>query len=157
MDEKNRGKELRIKMNTKLLRQKILDLAIRGKLTQQLKSDGTARELLKDIAEAKSKKSGVILSGARSAKSKDPEQIVPLDKSEAPFEIPENWEWVRLGNVCFVTKLAGFEYSDYIVNNLVEDGIPLFKGSTARSAFACHLSPIFIEEAVKAGKLLKVG
>ena len=86
-------------MNTKLLRQKILDLAIRGKLTDQRKSDGTAADLLKDIVEAKSKKNGVILSGARSAKSKDPEQIIPLDKGEAPFEIPENWEWVRLGDV----------------------------------------------------------
>ena len=86
-------------MNTKLLRQKILDLAIRGKLTDQRKSDGTAADLLKDIVEAKSKKNGVILSGARSAKSKDPEQIVPLDKSEVPFEIPENWEWVKLGDV----------------------------------------------------------
>ena len=36
-------------MNTKLLRQKILDLAIRGKLTDQRKSDGTAADLLKDI------------------------------------------------------------------------------------------------------------
>lgn len=87
-------------MNTKLLRQKILDLAIRGKLTDQRKSDGTAADLLKDIAEAKPKKNGVILSGARSAKSKDPKQIIPLDKSEAPFEIPDNWEWVKLGDLC---------------------------------------------------------
>ena len=87
-------------MNTKLLRQKILDLAIRGKLTDQRKSDGTAADLLKDIAEAKPKKNGVILNGARSAKSKDPKQIIPLDKSEAPFEIPDNWEWVKLGDLC---------------------------------------------------------
>ena len=97
-------------MNTKLLRQKILDLAIRGKLTDQLKSDGTARDLLTQISDERrktrderigmsSKKSGVILSGARSAKSKEPEQIIPLEKSEAPFEIPANWEWVKLGDV----------------------------------------------------------
>ena len=86
-------------MNTKLLRQKILDLAIRGKLTDQRKSDGTAADLLKDIAEAKPKKNGVILNGARSAKSKDPKQIIPLDKSEAPFEIPDNWEWVCVDSI----------------------------------------------------------
>ena len=28
-----------------------------------------------------------------------------------PFEIPRNWEWCYLGNVAFVTKLAGFEYT----------------------------------------------
>ena len=67
-------------MNTKLLKQKILDLAIRGKLTQQHKSDGTAADLLKEIADAKS-----TLSQPKGKKSKNPEQIIPLDKSEAPF------------------------------------------------------------------------
>lgn len=76
-------------MNTKLLKQKILDLAIRGKLTQQLKSDGTAADLLKEIADAKS-----TLSQPKGKKSKDFKQIIPLDISEAPFEIPANWEWV---------------------------------------------------------------
>ena len=80
-------------MNTKLLKQKILDLAIRGKLTQQLKTDGTAADLLKEISStchSGAKRSGAI----ESKKLKDPEQIIPLDKSEAPFEIPPNWEWV---------------------------------------------------------------
>jgi type I restriction enzyme S subunit len=81
-------------MNTKLLKQKILDLAIRGKLTQQLKSDGTAADLLKEISSASHPERS-----AKGAKSKDLKQIIPLDKSEAPFEIPANWEWVRLGDV----------------------------------------------------------
>ena len=100
-------------MNTKLLKQKILDLAIRGKLTQQLKSDGTAKDLLTQISderrETKDERkgtgfachSGAKRSGAiESKKSKDLGQIIPLDKSEAPFEIPANWEWVRLGDLC---------------------------------------------------------
>jgi type I restriction enzyme S subunit len=81
-------------MNTKLLKQKILDLAIRGKLTQQLKSDGNTADLLKEISSA-----GHPERSAKGAKSKDLKQIIPLDKSEAPFEIPANWEWVRLGDV----------------------------------------------------------
>ena len=81
-------------MNTKLLKQKILDLAIRGKLTQQLKSDGTAADLLKEISDAKS-----ALSQPKGKKSKNPEQIIPLDKSEAPFEIPANWEWVCVDSI----------------------------------------------------------
>ena len=102
-------------MNTKLLKQKILDLAIRGKLTQQLKSDGSAKDLLTQISDerretkderkgTRSKKSCVILSEAQSAKSKDLGQIIPLDKNEAPFEIPENWEWVRLGDVAYIAS-----------------------------------------------------
>ena len=84
----------RIRMNTKLLRQKILDLAIRGKLTQQLKSDGNTADLLKEISSASHPERS-----AKGAKSKDPGTIIPLDKSEAPFEIPANWEWVRLNQI----------------------------------------------------------
>lgn len=81
-------------MNTKLLKQKILDLAIRGKLSQQLKSDGTAADLLKEISSADHPERS-----AKGTKLKDPGTIIPLDKNEAPFEVPANWEWVRLGDV----------------------------------------------------------
>ena len=88
-------------MNTKLLKQKILDLAIRGKLTQQLKSDGTAKDLLKQISEQKRESSSTLSSPRRrgSPSAQSEKTIIPLDKSEAPFEIPANWEWVRLGDV----------------------------------------------------------
>lgn len=88
-------------MNTKLLKQKILDLAIRGKLTQQLKSDGTARELLEQISSKVSSSSSTLSSPRRrgSPSSSAAKTIIPLDKNEAPFEVPANWEWVRLGDV----------------------------------------------------------
>ena len=88
-------------MNTKLLKQKILDLAIRGKLTQQLKSDGTAADLLKQISEQKRESSSTLSSPRRrgSPSAQSEKTIIPLDKSEAPFEIPANWEWVRLGDL----------------------------------------------------------
>ncbi len=82
-------------MNTKLLKQKILDLAIRGKLTQQLKSDGTAADLLKEICDRTQEKTS--LRAKRGNPS--PQTIIPLDKNEAPFEIPVNWEWVRLNQI----------------------------------------------------------
>jgi type I restriction enzyme S subunit len=125
-------------MNTKLLKQKILDLAIRGKLTQQLKSDGTAADLLKEISEAKS-----ALSQPKGKKSKDPEQIIPLDKSEAPFEIPANWEWVRLKDL---TTLLGdglhgspkyCENGDYyfVNGNNLDDGKIVIKAETKKVDF----------------------
>lgn len=125
-------------MNTKLLKQKILDLAIRGKLTQQLKSDGTAADLLTQISDerrktrderkgTRSKKSGVILSEAQSAKSKDLGQIIPLDKSEAPFEIPANWEWVRLGDFCELISGQDFPPEKY---NAEKKGLPYITGAS---------------------------
>ena len=120
-------------MNTKLLKQKILDLAIRGKLTQQLKTDGTAADLLKEISSAchsGAKRSGAI----ESKKSKDLKPIIPLDKNEAPFEIPENWEWVRLGDI--VSKITdgthhspvNTEKGDFLyvtAKNIKDNGIAL--------------------------------
>jgi len=46
-----------------------------------------------------------------------------------PFEIPGNWCWTTINDIAFVTKLAGFEYTKYIADNISKnDGIPLFKG-----------------------------
>ena len=52
---------------------------------------------------------------------------------EQPYELPENWQWIRLGDVSFVTKLAGFEYTKNIFPNLSTSGIPLFKGKNIKS------------------------
>jgi len=109
-------------MNTKLLKQKILDLAIRGKLTQQLKSDGTAADLLKEIADAKS-----TLSQPKGKKSKNLGQIIPLDKNEVPFEIPANWEWVRLGDVCELISGQDFPPEKY---NAEKKGLPYITGAS---------------------------
>ena len=123
-------------MNTKLLKQKILDLAIRGKLTQQLKSDGTAADLLKQISEQKRESSSTLSSPRRrgSPSSSAAKTIIPLDKSEAPFEIPANWEWVRLGDVA--KKITdgthhspvNLETGDFMyvtAKNIKDDGIHL--------------------------------
>ena len=113
-------------MNTKLLKQKILDLAIRGKLTQQLKTDGTTADLLKEISStchSGTKRSGAI----ESKKSKDLKPIIPLDKSEAPFEIPANWEWVRLGDVIELISGQDFPPNKY---NAEKKGIPYITGAS---------------------------
>ena len=107
-------------MNTKLLKQKILDLAIRGKLTDQRKSDGTARELLEQISASRHSERS-----AKSAKSKDSTPIIPLDKNEAPFEVPANWEWVRLGDLCSKFSTGPFGTMLHKEDYVLEGGVPL--------------------------------
>ena len=82
-------------MDTKKLRQKILDLAIRGKLVPQDPNDEPASVLLERIRAEKERliKEGKI---KRSKKSASDSEI------EAPFEIPESWEWVRLDDICSI-------------------------------------------------------
>jgi type I restriction enzyme S subunit len=75
------------------LRQAILQAAIQGKLTKQLKSDGDAKDLLTKVQAEKAKL-------IREGKIKKEKPLPDITEDEKPFEIPENWEWVRLNNIC---------------------------------------------------------
>ena len=44
----------------------------------------------------------------------------------------ENWKEKEIGQIAFVTKLAGFEYTKNIAPNLTDTGIPLFKGKNVQ-------------------------
>ena len=81
-------------MDTKKLRQKILDLAIRGKLVPQDPNDEPASVLLERIRAEKERliKEGKIKRGKKSADT-------PNDENEMSFEIPESWEWVKLSDI----------------------------------------------------------
>ena len=70
------------------LRQAILQAAIQGKLTKQLKSDGDAKDLLAKIQAEKEK---LIKEG----KIKKEKPLPEITEDEKPFEIPSNWVWVR--------------------------------------------------------------
>lgn len=79
-------------IDTKAIRAKILDLAIQGKLTDQREEDGNARDLLKEIQAEKEKL-------IKEKKIKKGKPLPEITEEEKPFEIPENWEWVRLGDI----------------------------------------------------------
>ena len=82
-------------MDTKKLRQKILDLAIRGKLVPQDPNDEPASVLLERIRTEKERliKEGKIKRGKKSASD------TPHYKNEVPFEVPESWEWTTIGEI----------------------------------------------------------
>ena len=78
-------------MNTKQIRQKILDLAIRGELVRQDPTDEPASVLLERI---RAEKEQLIKDKKLKRDKKDNE---PID--EVPFELPEGWVWCRLGEI----------------------------------------------------------
>ena len=86
-------------MDTKKLRQKILDLAIIGKLVPQDPNDEPASVLLERI---RAEKERLIAEGKikRPKKSKASSSESHYQNFEPPFEIPESWEWVRLDDIC---------------------------------------------------------
>ena len=56
---------------------------------------------------------------------------------EIPFEIPQGWEWERVGNVFFVTKLAGFEYTKFFTKEALSasNPIPIVRAQNVRMGF----------------------
>lgn len=94
----------------KLLRQNILQEAIEGKLTEEWRKenpvvkgnpDFDAEALFEKIQEEKSHTdSGLPLeTSLRIRNSKKKKVFEPIVENELPFEIPEGWKWVRLGEI----------------------------------------------------------
>lgn len=90
-------------MNTKQIRQTILDLAIRGALVPQDPTDEPASVLLERI---RAEKEQLIKDKKLKRDKKDNE---PID--EVPFELPEGWEWCRLKEVTTELKYGTSEKS----------------------------------------------
>lgn len=76
-----------------VLKSKIIDAGIQGKLTEQLPEDGTAEELLEQIAEEKKQL-------IKEKKIKSSKALPEITEDEIPFTIPNNWKFVRIGDVC---------------------------------------------------------
>lgn len=74
------------------LNQAILQEAVQGKLVKQDPKDEPASELLKRIKVEK----------AKSDKKDKP--LLPIKPEEIPFEIPKNWGWCRLGEICNIVR-----------------------------------------------------
>lgn len=70
----------------------ILQAAMEGKLTKQLKSDSSVDELLKSIQQEKE----LLI---KEKKIKKEKLLAPISDDEIPFDIPNSWRWVRLGNI----------------------------------------------------------
>jgi len=75
-----------------MLRKSILQQAVQGKLTERNPEDEPASELLKRI---QAEKAQLIKDG----KLKKEKPLPPITEDEIPFDIPESWVWVRLGDL----------------------------------------------------------
>ena len=85
----------------KRLKSSLLQAAIQGKLTEQLPDDGDARDLLKSIQQEKEKL-------IKEKKLKPEKPLPPISDDEIPFDIPDNWCWVRLGTI--IKLLSGQDF-----------------------------------------------
>ncbi len=82
-------------MTPQELKSSILQLAIQGKIVEQRPEEGTGEELYQQI---QAEKKRLIQEG----KIKKEKPLPEIAEDEVPFEIPEGWKWVRLGDVASV-------------------------------------------------------
>ena len=75
------------------LKKSILQYAIQGKLVKQRKEEGTAEALFQQIQFEKQKL-------VKEGKIKKTKALPEITEDEIPFDIPESWKWVRLGDLC---------------------------------------------------------
>ena len=108
-------------MDTKALRQKILDLAIRGKLVPQDPNDEPASVLLERI---RAEKERLIAEGKikRPKKPKTSSSESHYQNFTPPFEIHDSWEWVRLDDIA--QSNIGLTYKPTDVS---KDGTPVYR------------------------------
>lgn len=102
-------------MNAQDLKNSILQLAVQGKLVEQRAEEGTARELLEQI---KLEKDQLI----KDKKIKKSKPLPEITEDEIPFEIPESWEWVRVGEIGSLTRGSGIKRTE-----VIEDGYPCIR------------------------------
>ena len=127
IDKYSKSQELLDKMNVELnecLKKSVLQEAIQGKLVPQIAEEGTAQELLEQIKTEKQKlvKEGKLKKSALATSvifrgddnkywEKSEDGAVCIDE-EIPFEIPSNWAWVRLDDICsFIHRGKSPQYS----------------------------------------------
>lgn len=101
------------------LKKTILQLAVMGKLVPQDPNDEPASELLKRIAQEKAQL-------MKDGKIKKQKQLPPIGDEEKPFELPDGWEWCRIGNLVNIRPelVAPDEYQSLpqIAPDIIEKG-----------------------------------
>ena len=79
------------------MQKSLLQYAIEGKLVEQRAEEGSAEELFAQIQAEKQK---LVAEG----KLKKQKPLPEITEEEKPFDIPESWKWVRLGEVCLLNS-----------------------------------------------------
>ncbi|MBQ8478506.1 MAG: restriction endonuclease subunit S [Succinivibrio sp.] len=104
-------------MDIQALKNKVLQLAIEGKLVEQRPKEGTGQELFNQIQEEKQK---LIAEG----KNKKEKALASITEEEIPFDIPVSWKWVRLG------ELISIESGQFLTKSRIKGGpFPVFGGN----------------------------
>lgn len=88
------------------MKKSVLQYAIQGKLVEQRAEEGTGEELYQQI---QTEKQRLIKEG----KIKKEKPLPEIAEDEIPFDIPENWKWVQLGDLASINGGFAFKSTNY--------------------------------------------
>ena len=97
------------------MKKSLLQYAIQGKLVEQHPEEGTAEELFAQIQQEKQR-------FIADKKIKKEKTLPEITDDEKPFDIPQNWKWVRFGSVLNVVSARRVHQSDWKTN-----GVPFYR------------------------------
>ena len=115
-------------MDTKKLRQKILDLAIHGKLVPQDPNDEPASVLLERIRAEKER----LVKEGKIKKSKSSRTTDTPHYENVPFEVPSSWEWTTLGELFTLQAGKNITAKDISDKEGSEHRFPCYGGNGLR-------------------------
>ncbi|MBF9674099.1 restriction endonuclease subunit S [Streptococcus pseudopneumoniae] len=138
-------------MTPEQLKASILQRAMEGKLVPQNPNDEPASELLKRIKAEKEK----LISEGKIKRDKKETEIFRGDDGkhygkfadgstqeiDVPYDIPDTWEWVRVGNICTTNIGLTFKPSE-----VQETGIPIYKANNIKNGKISTLDLSFVSE-----------
>ena len=104
------------------MKKSLLQYAIEGKLVPQRKEEGTAKDLL---AEIRAEKARLV----KEKKIKKSKPLPAITDDEKPFDIPDSWEWVRLGDI--IELQSGQDFSPSKYSDTDKDGTPYITGASS--------------------------
>ena len=125
------------------LRKSVLQSAIQGKLTEQLATDDKVEDLLQAIKEEKERL-------IKEKKIKKQKPLPEITEDEIPFAIPENWKWVRLGEISLLN--IGLTFKPTEISN---EGTIVLRSSNIKNGKIDLSDIVRINKEIPVSKLAK--
>ena len=104
------------------MQKSILQMAIQGKLVPQLPEEGTGEELFQHIQAEQGQEEDKPKRRGKKA------SVAVATEQEPPFDIPETWKWVRLGQLGYTN--IGLTYSP---KDVCDDGVVVLRSSNIQN------------------------
>ncbi len=127
------------------MKNSIIQEAIQGKLTEQLVTDEPVEKFLERVRAEKALK-------IKEKKMKKEDKLKPITDEDLPFDIPDNWKWVRLGDVGYTNIGLTYKPSD-----ITKDGTIVLRSSNIQKGKMDYNDIVMVNMNISDNKMCQAG